>query len=105
MEVYGAAQPEVKEKFLVELVQACRKISLPLLVGGDFNIVRNPCVKNNDKFDAQWPFLFNAIVDAFDMREIEMSGHKFHGQISKRCQLSKKLDRVLASTEGEQKFL
>lgn len=53
MAVYGAAQPEVKEKFLAELVQTCRKISLPLLVGGDFNIVRNPCEKNNDKFDAR----------------------------------------------------
>jgi hypothetical protein len=70
--VYGAAQPDVKEKFLAELVQARRKISLPLLVGGGFNTVRNPCEKNNDKFDARWPFLFNAIVDAFDLREIEM---------------------------------
>jgi len=43
---YGAAQLEFKEKILTELVQACRK------VGGDFNIIRNPCEKNNDKFDA-----------------------------------------------------
>jgi hypothetical protein len=27
--VYGAAQLEFKEKFLTELVQACRKVSLP----------------------------------------------------------------------------
>ena len=32
--VYGAAQPEFKEKFLTELVQTYRKVSLPLLVGG-----------------------------------------------------------------------
>jgi hypothetical protein len=31
--VYGAAQPEYKEVFLTELVQACSKEKLPLCVG------------------------------------------------------------------------
>ena len=31
--VYGVAQPEFKEKFLVELVQTCDKEKLPILVG------------------------------------------------------------------------
>ena len=43
--VYGVAQPEFKEKFLVELVQTCDKEKLPILVGGDFNIIRNPSEK------------------------------------------------------------
>jgi hypothetical protein len=38
--VYGAAQEEHKDRFLTELVNACGKESLPLLVGGDFNIIR-----------------------------------------------------------------
>jgi hypothetical protein len=37
--VYGAAQPEFKESFLTELVQACRGESLPLCIRGDFNII------------------------------------------------------------------
>jgi len=40
--VYGAAQPEFKEEFLSELVHACGTAPLPILVGGDFNIIRNP---------------------------------------------------------------
>jgi hypothetical protein len=55
--VYGAAQPEFKESFLTELVQACTGGNLPLCIGGDFNIIRNSSEKN-DRFDERWPFLF-----------------------------------------------
>jgi hypothetical protein len=43
--VYGAAQPEFKEAFLTELVQACNKENKPILLGGDFIIIRNPSEK------------------------------------------------------------
>jgi hypothetical protein len=39
--VYGAAQDEYKENFLAELVKTCANEDLPVLVGGDFNIIRN----------------------------------------------------------------
>jgi hypothetical protein len=32
--VYGAAQPEFKESFLIELVQSCCNENLPLCIGG-----------------------------------------------------------------------
>ena len=38
--VYGAAQPELKPEFLVDLVRICGSEQLPILVGGDFNIIR-----------------------------------------------------------------
>ena len=41
MAVYGAAQAQFKKKFLNELVHVCSKESLPILVGGDFNIIRH----------------------------------------------------------------
>jgi hypothetical protein len=75
--VYGAAQPEFKEAFLTELVQACNKENKPILLGGDFIIIRNPSEKNNDRFDGRWPFLFKAIIDGLDLRETEMSGRKY----------------------------
>jgi hypothetical protein len=34
-----AAQPELKESFLTELVQVCNNEKLPLCIGGDFNII------------------------------------------------------------------
>jgi hypothetical protein len=38
--VYGAAQDAQKGEFLAELVRMCEDVALPLLVGGDFNIIR-----------------------------------------------------------------
>ncbi|KAJ1297425.1 hypothetical protein BS78_01G375200 [Paspalum vaginatum] len=38
--VYGAAQPEFKEAFLSEVVRTCSKETLPILMDGDFNIMR-----------------------------------------------------------------
>jgi exonuclease III len=38
--VYGAAQDEHKAEFLAELVRTCESETLPMLVGGDFNIIR-----------------------------------------------------------------
>jgi hypothetical protein len=102
--VYGAAQPEYKESFLTELVHACSKESLPLLIGGDFNIIRNPGEKNNDKYDDKWPFLFNAIIDGLNLREIEMSGRKYTWANSLQNPTYERLDRVLASTEWEQQY-
>jgi hypothetical protein len=40
--VYGPAQAEFKENFLTELVHMSTHEQLPLLIGGDFNILRSP---------------------------------------------------------------
>ncbi|KAG2609329.1 hypothetical protein PVAP13_4KG016700, partial [Panicum virgatum] len=88
--VYGAAQPSFKEKFLTELVQACNK--------------ENPSEKNNSRYDDRWPFLFNAIIDGLDLRELEMSGRKYTWANSMPNPTYEKLDRVLVSTEWEQHY-
>jgi exonuclease III len=38
--VYGAAQEEYKSDFLAELVRMCESKALPMLIEGDFNILR-----------------------------------------------------------------
>jgi endonuclease/exonuclease/phosphatase family metal-dependent hydrolase len=49
-------------------------------------------------------FLFNDVIDRLDLREIEMSGHKFTWANSRRVPTYEKLDRVLVSIEWEQNF-
>lgn len=44
--VYGAAQDENKLSFLFELSRFCAKNSEPLIMGGDFNIIRYIKEKN-----------------------------------------------------------
>ena len=51
--VYGAAQQEFKSNFLSELVRICDSETLPILVGGDFNLIRRQDEKKNDRFNAR----------------------------------------------------
>lgn len=102
--IYGAAQEDYKEAFLVELVNSCNKEALPILLGGDFNIIRNPTEKNNDNYSEKWPFLFNAVIDSLDLRELELTGRKFTWANSSSKSTFEKLDRILMSTEWEQKY-
>ena len=102
--VYGAAQPELKPDFLADMVRICGFEQLPILVEGDFNIIRRRDEKINDNFDGRWSFMFNTIIESLDLREIELSGRKFTWANALPNPTFEKLDRVLASVEWEQKF-
>jgi hypothetical protein len=78
--------------------------SLPLLVGGDFNIIRRREEKNNENFNPRWPFIFNAIIESLDLRELALSGRQFMWANRRENQTFEKLDRILMSVEWEQKF-
>jgi endonuclease/exonuclease/phosphatase family metal-dependent hydrolase len=102
--VYGAAQDRYKPSFLAELVRICENETLPLLVGGDFNIIRRKEEKNNENFHARWPFIFNAIIESLDLREIALSGRQFTWANRRSTPTYEKLDRILGRVEVEQKF-
>ncbi|XP_024310192.1 uncharacterized protein LOC112268600 [Brachypodium distachyon] len=102
--VYGAAQNIHKSDFLAELVRICESEPLPLVVGGDFNIIRRQEEKNNDNFNARWPFIFNAIIESLDLREIVLSGRQYTWASRRDIPTYEKLDRVLTSVDWEQKF-
>ncbi|WVZ53716.1 hypothetical protein U9M48_004621, partial [Paspalum notatum var. saurae] len=89
--VYGPAQPESKEAFLNELAHLCSK--LPMIIGGDFNIIRKPSEKNNNNYNDRWPFLFNALIG----RQYTWANHL-------PIKTFEKLDPILASTDWELKF-
>lgn len=104
MAVYGVAQPEHKDCFLAELVKACSMETLPIMVGGDFNLIRNPTEKNNDRYDSIWPLLFNACIESLNLRELELSGRKNTWANSLPVPTYEKLDRILISADLEQKY-
>jgi exonuclease III len=68
---------EKKPDFLAELVRTCDNETLPLLLGGDFNILRRKEDTNNDNFNGRWPFMFNAIIESLDLREISLSERQY----------------------------
>jgi hypothetical protein len=51
--VYGPAQADHKENFLAELVHMCSHEELPLIMGGDYDILRHPSEKNNPNYNAR----------------------------------------------------
>jgi hypothetical protein len=82
----------------------CEIEALPMLVGGDFNIIRKREEKKNDNFNARWPTVFNAIIESLNLREIVLSGRQFTWANRRDTPTYEKLDRILASVEWEQKF-
>lgn len=102
--VYGAAQVGHKAEFLAELVRICEAEVPPMLVGGDFNIIRRREEKNNDNFNARWPFIFNTIIESLDLREIAQSGRQFTWASRRQTPTYEKLDHILSSIGWEQKF-
>lgn len=102
--VYGAAQPEDKDCFLAEFVNACSLETLPLMVGGDFNIIRNLAEKSSDRYGSRWRWLFNACIKSLNLRELELSSCKFTWANSLIVPTFEKLDRILVTTHWEQKF-
>jgi hypothetical protein len=60
--------------------------------------------KTNDRFDNRWPFLFNVVIDSLDLRELEMLGRQYTWANSRQTLTFEKLDRILISTEWEEKY-
>ena len=102
--VYGAAQDSKKPEFLAELVRICEGETLPMLVGGDFNIIRRQEEKNNDNFNARWPTIFNAIIESLSLKDIKLSGRQYTWTSRRDTPTLEMLDRFLVSVEWEQKF-
>jgi hypothetical protein len=52
--VYGPAQNDEKENFLIEFAQLYEKCEGPTVIGGDFNIIRKTCEKNKPCILPRW---------------------------------------------------
>jgi hypothetical protein len=75
--VYGAAEDVNKPAYLSELVRICESESIPMLFGGDFNIMRREEENNNNNLIPRWSFIFIAITESLDLREISLSGRQY----------------------------
>jgi hypothetical protein len=102
--VYGAAQDAFKADFLRELVNLAKDNPYPMIIGGDFNLLRFQHEKSKGHFDSHWPFLFNVVIDSLDLREVAMVGRQFTWANSLPDPTYEKLDRVLMDTDWEAKY-
>lgn len=75
--VYSPAQEDEKAQFLTELSHICAVNKYPLLVGGDFNILRFSSEKNKNFKGNKYSDLFNWVINTYEMRDLGLSGGKY----------------------------
>ena len=68
--MYGPAQHELSEEFILELSNFCTSEALPMVLGGDFNLIRNNKDRNQGQGDLKPMELFNNFIGSFHLREI-----------------------------------
>ena len=66
--------------------------------------MRHPQDKSSGVFYFKWPTLFNVVIESLDLKEIVMSSRQFTWAGPGDDPLFEKLDRVLVSTDWEDKF-
>lgn len=102
--VYGAAQDENKVKFLSELSVFCSRSNGPLLIGGDFNIIRYVEERNRPYSLNRFSDMFNTLINFHELREILMNGGLFTWSNNQEIPILEKLDRILATKDWEDIF-
>ena len=75
--VYGPADHRRSPTFLAELQRKISASSLPVVVGGDFNLIRSPDEKNNDRVNRPRMQMFNDCIAELGLRELERTGARF----------------------------
>jgi exonuclease III len=104
MLVYGPADHSRTEEFLGELERAVQQCPVPLVVAGDFNLIRSAQDKNNGNIN--WPRIrrFNDSIAAMSLREINRAGARFTWTNRQLCPIRCVLDRVFVSPAWEAAF-
>jgi hypothetical protein len=66
--VYGAAHEEDKMEFLSELSSFCSRNQEPILIGGDFNIIRYNSEWNKPSGSYRHSDTFNSLIHLYELR-------------------------------------
>jgi exonuclease III len=102
--VYGPADHSRTEDFLGELEREVTATPLPVVVGGDFNLIRRLQDKSNEVVN--WPRIrrFNDAIAAMTLRELNRAGARFTWTNNQLDPIRSVLDRVFVSPSWEAMF-
>ena len=75
--MYGPADHSLSSIFLDELSNKLESCTIPIVLGGDFNLLHSPADKNNLNFS--WPLTsaFNDFISNCVIRELPRVGAQF----------------------------
>jgi hypothetical protein len=98
--VYGHAHPEGAANLMSELSKKCFYSTLPVVMGGDFNLIRSSNEKNNENLNLGLMERFNMFIEVHQLQELRRSGPRY----TWKNPVIVTLDRILVSTEWEARF-
>jgi hypothetical protein len=104
LNVYGPAQHDLSAAFVQDLSDFCGKEILPILLGGDFNLIRSNRDKNQGQGDPRLMELFNDFIGNFQLRDLFIGGVKYTWSNKQKFPTLVKLDRILATTSWDMKY-
>lgn len=96
--VYGSAYEELKQEFIDELHLVSSSSSLPMLFGGDFNLVREASDKNNGNISIPWATKFNDWINNAGLMELKLANRQFTWCNNQSNRIMASLDRVFMTT-------
>ena len=102
--IYGPANHDLSEEFILSLSRRCENANLPLVIGGDFNLIRTLDDKSTKTGSEKLMKLFNDFIEKFDLRDLHRGGGKFTWTNKQTNPIQSNIDRVLVSTEWEEKY-
>ena len=97
--VYGPAHNDKKDQFLTEISNIYGSSKSPLLIGGDFNILRYSSEKNKKFAGNKISDLFNWVINTHELREVDLIGGKYTWSNNQQDPILEKLDRILISED------
>lgn len=102
--VYGPANHSFSKDFITELEERVHVFALPVLLGGDFNLIRERSDKSSGQGDTKLMELFNNFIGENDLREIKRCGQKYTWTNKQLNPVLSNIDRVLCSIDWELHF-
>lgn len=101
--VYGPASHDHSDKFLEELAMINRNSQIPVLFGGDFNLIREAKHKNNNNINMGLVRSFNKFIEEGQFREIRRAGSRYTWTNKQDDPILVNLDRILVPPSWELK--
>jgi len=102
--VYGSPYDEGKESFLKELHSIMESWQGPVILGGDFNLIRFASDKNNSRINYRWADAFNAWVHKWALLELSASNRRYTWSNNQDNLVMAKIDRIFVSTDWDSGF-
>jgi exonuclease III len=100
---YGPAQHDTASEFISELSRKCICATLPIVFGGDFNLIRQASENNNSNINVGLMDKFNMFIDLRQLKEIRRNGPRYTWTNKQARPVMETLDRILVATEWEDK--